>query len=205
MKLRIIFSLFLIIYLGYHVHCEFIRQCTCEQLEKCREQLLQYIKPCADNCQRYAKKAKANYKMLRNCVLRHEDKIIQTINCTETMFNDACAIKPGRYVEKTYVESLEIMGIAEINRMLGNFSKPLHPLISTARRFIRCTRKIKLHVILNLSCGLELPSDLITVQKVKQCAIESGFDTPTMQQMCYCGISAGIRKLRDVCPNLQIS
>ncbi|KAK6100882.1 hypothetical protein QQG55_2430 [Brugia pahangi] len=199
----------LIIFLGYNVQCELIRQCTCNEIQKCRERMLNLVKPCADRCQRYAYKIKADYETLKNCVLQNEEKISRTINCTQNVFYNACAAQSGNYVQKTYFESLEIAGLTELNRMLGNFARPLQPLISVGRRFLRCAKECidrsSKYCYDKLECGLNLPANLEIIQKAKQCAITSGFDNVAVQQMCSCAASAGIRDLQNVCPRLQIS
>ncbi|VDK68980.1 unnamed protein product [Litomosoides sigmodontis] len=201
--------LVLLVFLGYRVKCELIRQCTCDEIQDCRKQLLNFVKPCADRCQRYAHAIKANYEMLKYCVLQNEAKIIQTINCTENIFYNSCAAKPGQYVQKTYFESLEIAGLAEINRMLGNFARSLQPLIAIGRRFLRCTRECihrsSKYCFDHFDCGLDLPANSILIRKAKHCALASGFDSKTVQWICVCAVSAGIGELKDICPHLKIS
>uniref|UniRef100_A0A0R3RSH0 CPG4 domain-containing protein n=1 Tax=Elaeophora elaphi TaxID=1147741 RepID=A0A0R3RSH0_9BILA len=206
----ITFVLFLLVlFLRCRVQCELIRQCTCDEIQNCRKQLLNFVKPCADKCQRYAHKAKANYAMLKNCVLQNEQKILRTISCTENIFYNACAARPGQFVQKTYIESLEIAGLTEIKRMLGRYERSLQPLITIGRRFLRCAgdciNRSSKYCYDRLECGLDLPDTSVMVQRAKQCAISSGFNRETVQQMCYCATSAGIRDLRDVCPRLQIT
>ncbi|EFO15326.2 hypothetical protein LOAG_13186 [Loa loa] len=193
--MTILFS-FLIIFSGYGIQCELIRQCTCDEIRHCRERMLSLVKPCADKCQRYANKVEANYEMLKNCFLQNEEKLSQTINCTQNIFHNACATKPGYYVQKIYFESLEIAGLAEINRVLGDYARTIQPLIAIGRRFLRCARdcidRSSKYCYDHLKCGLNLPSNSEIIQKSKHCAIINGFDNIAIQQICFCAASAGI-------------
>ncbi|VDK28044.1 unnamed protein product [Gongylonema pulchrum] len=208
----------------WNSQAELIRECSCSEIGQCRERLLSFVKPCADKCQivswtsnhsgthpieaqadkrphlvkveQLASKVHADYRLLKDCFLQREPQILKTISCTETAFNSSCAKEPGRYVQKRYLESLEISGLEEINRMLGGLAQDVQPLIAVGRKFTKCVRgcmdRSSRYCAERLKCGLDLPSDSVLVQTAKQCAISSGFSTEAVQQFCNCAVSSGL-------------
>ncbi|VDM49120.1 unnamed protein product [Toxocara canis] len=121
---------------------QLIRQCTCQEIESCKQKYFNSVKPCTDRCQKYAAALKADYKVLKGCILQREDMMRRTVECTQAAFPNACARTPGKFVPKRHLESIEIAGVAEINRMLSTtgVSEQVQGLLAQGRKFLRCTK-----------------------------------------------------------------
>uniref|UniRef100_A0A9J2PP48 Chondroitin proteoglycan 4 domain-containing protein n=1 Tax=Ascaris lumbricoides TaxID=6252 RepID=A0A9J2PP48_ASCLU len=117
--MRAILSCIALLSLTVFTESQLIRQCTCSEIASCKKGYVSSVKPCADRCQKYAASLNANYAALKRCILQREDLMKNTVQCTESSFPNACAEAPGRFVQKRRLESLEIAGVAEINRMLS--------------------------------------------------------------------------------------
>ncbi|VDD97009.1 unnamed protein product [Enterobius vermicularis] len=94
------------------------RQCTCQEFQKCKQQILVNIFPCADKCQKNLAPLGGDYRQLRACETRKSSAIEGTLSCMERALPNACAKSLPRMIPKRAKGGLEIALMAEGNRIL---------------------------------------------------------------------------------------
>ncbi|MFH4975518.1 hypothetical protein AB6A40_002227 [Gnathostoma spinigerum] len=189
-----------------------IRQCTCEEVNRCKKDAYDQLIPCADKCRQYATKMGANYTLLRQCVLKHRERIEKTVRCTEQTVLDACARGKPEMVKPFRLSDLKISAYVEINSLLskaGIVGQVKHLLV-VGRNFFGCMRKCIERKTEDscedpTECGLKLPNTNVLVNNVKRCALQNGFDTKTVQEICRCGLNAGLIQLEGVCERATVN
>ncbi|MFH4977807.1 hypothetical protein AB6A40_004516 [Gnathostoma spinigerum] len=117
-----------------------IRKCTCGEVSKCSDKYLKALRPCIDKCQGIVKSFHGNYDRLKQCAVQREQNIRGVVSCIEKQYPHACATGTGEFVEKRYIESLEISAVAEIKRMLGGMSGSVKEYIAAGRKYVKCTK-----------------------------------------------------------------
>ena len=188
-----------------------VPQCTCAQVEPCKNSYVNVILPCADSCQKYATAMGANYAQLRQCMLQKEPNLMQTYSCAQGMLKNICAARPGAMTQKRYPETMQLAAMSEINRMIqrSGAGAQLKPLLAQGKKFYGCMRSCMERKTgachKKLGCSLALPPDNVIVQNTKQCAIQSGFGTEGVRQLCQCAVGAGIKQLAGVCGKIVVS
>lgn len=121
---------------------QMVKQCTCDEVQPCKNAYVNSIIPCADSCQQHAAAIGANYQQLRSCLTGKEPQIRQTLQCAEGKLSNSCARAPGGMVQKRYPETLKIAAMSEINRMLtrSGVSGQVQGLLSQGKKFISCMK-----------------------------------------------------------------
>jgi len=170
------------------------------------------MEPCADACDHLVVDIGADYTKAKQCVLNQKPKIESAIACVEDALKERAVCNDSKVmVPKRYAETLELAGIAEIEKMMirSKVALELNSLLAHGKKFFTCMRKCMDnkadHCITKTGCGLALPADKEVIQMGKQCAINAGFTTPVAQTICQCGLAAGIKHFQGVCARIQIS
>jgi len=189
-----------------------IRQCTCAEVEPCRQSYISSAEACVDSCKDYAAKVGADFEQLKKCIMpQNGAKLNAALKCFQKANPNACADKEGGTVPKRFPETLRVAAIAEIDRQMtqSGVSKELKTeLMGNGKSFYGCVRtcldKKTFDCINKLGCGLKLPSDNVIVKQERQCLIQSGIDSAALHEACKCAVQAGVKQLEPICNKITV-
>ncbi|VDM40371.1 unnamed protein product [Toxocara canis] len=173
--------------------------CTCAQVEPCKNNAVGSVIPCADKCQKHAANAGTNYNVMRGCVMQYRPQIEATLNCVMNSFKGTCSPGPtNRMVPKRYAAGIEIAIMSEINGMIASngISAQVARYVGAGRKYASCMQKCiekqTSECARRANCGLDLPSDTVIAQTIKNCAVNSGLlNTQVVRSLCQCAVRAG--------------
>uniref|UniRef100_A0A914HHY3 Uncharacterized protein n=1 Tax=Globodera rostochiensis TaxID=31243 RepID=A0A914HHY3_GLORO len=196
------------------VDAQTVKQCLCSDIAPCTNKYMNTWKTCMNQCKSHLSAVSGDVNKLAGCLDSNQAILQSSIRCTQAQGDESCAKSAGavKQVPKRYPETLEIATMSEINRMINNMGVEgeMKELVSAGRKMFGCTRKCMSSKAGNcektLKCGLEYPPDNVAVQKVKQCAINSGLNTANAKALCLCASKAGVKNLTPaVCAKVKIT
>ncbi|EYC29745.1 hypothetical protein Y032_0006g3157 [Ancylostoma ceylanicum] len=194
------------------VQGQLLKQCRCSEIEPCTNIGAHTVLECSDQCQRYAGKTGASYPALRKCYQEISGTLNAIVKCVKGRLSNSCA----RYgnpilVRKFYPEFFKLSMLKEINGVL----KRSGVQFSVARFFaddkqytecrLKCIGDRATSCLKSKNCGLNLPSNDVLIQTLKQCAFSSGMGTDGFRKLCRCTARAGARGLAQVCERIIIT
>ncbi|GMS92509.1 hypothetical protein PENTCL1PPCAC_14684, partial [Pristionchus entomophagus] len=158
-------------------------------------------------CQNYVTALGASYPAARQCILAHQDRILEAAACARTSMGNMCADSPGQLVTRRNPLTLQLAAFREMNTMLvrSGVLNQATALLQTSKGFVGCMMKCGKHHSCDKGCGISLPPDNVVIANVKSCAFQAGFTIPVAREICGCLVDSGVQDLAPICPKLTIS
>ncbi|RCN52871.1 hypothetical protein ANCCAN_00866 [Ancylostoma caninum] len=191
---------------------QFLKQCRCSEIQQCTNVGSHTILECSDQCQRYAGRTGASYPALRKCYQEMSGTLNAVIQCVKGRLSNSCARRGNPIlVRKFYPEFFKLSVLKEVNGVLkrSGIQHSVARFFLDDKQFMECRLKCMsdraTSCLKSRNCGLNLPSNEVLVQTLKQCAIGSGMGTDGFRKLCRCTAKAGARGLAQVCERIIIT
>ncbi|VDD96356.1 unnamed protein product [Enterobius vermicularis] len=177
-----------------------VRQCTCEEYQKCKTAVLDALEPCSNQCQEHVVKTGADFEKLKECGNRQKSHIEDTINCLEKSFPYGCTDGVPDMIPRRNRAAMEVAILTETTKMMrsANLHKELYPFLGIGRKYAKCVQKCVDRLTNNctrpIKCALDLPPAEEFISTAKQCAITNQFLAPSvLAELCECAVDAGLK------------
>ncbi|KAE9547426.1 hypothetical protein FO519_009363 [Halicephalobus sp. NKZ332] len=193
----------LLIFLVF-VKGEEIRQCTCDELDSCKDSIFQKVTPCVTQCKTQSSdnsSSSIDPEVILNCIKQSRN---QNGSCFSILRNQVCANNPETKIDSSDTFTGGNQGVVgkilqnRVQKALSEGTSTISQFISSslgvdAKTFGDCMKTCvqesnPLGCIENIGCGLKKPSTFNLLTILPTCKSRKA---QAKQQICQCIKDAG--------------
>ncbi|VDL77720.1 unnamed protein product [Nippostrongylus brasiliensis] len=178
---------------------QYIRQCTCAEIEPCNHMSSNVLLMCSDQCQSHAIAAGVSYPALRQCQQELREPMDRMISCMKASMAGSCAWDRPQMIWKTNPAAFKLAFLKRMRTMLSRSGVLVEALTfyGKAKDYLNCKTNCVSRVLNACKerngCGTWSPPNDQLVEMYMYCAVRSGLDTMAMRRLCHCVANAGLR------------
>ncbi|WKY13943.1 hypothetical protein Q1695_004630 [Nippostrongylus brasiliensis] len=178
---------------------QYIRQCTCAEIEPCNHISSNVLLMCSDQCQSHAIAAGVSYPALRQCQQELREPMDRMISCMKASLAGSCAWDRPQMIWKTNPAAFKLAFLKRMRTMLSRSGVLVEALTfyGKAKDYLNCKTNCVSRVLNACKerngCGTWSPPNDQLVEMYMYCAVRSGLDTMAMRRLCHCVANAGLR------------
>jgi len=191
-----------------------VRQCSCEEVDKCRTDMAAEGKTCSDSCWKVTQQVTQRPEDLKKCFDKKEGKIDTFVDCFLNEYSGCFAGKNGPMIPIQSFEGVIHATEAKIRKTANALKVPgvtdhLTGVIQTAENFGACVKKcvrrrsIGTTCIKEFNCQPLLPSEAQAKTIGDKCTRGVNFKQEA-GPLCNCALKAGVTDLAQYCPILAL-
>jgi len=193
---------------------QMVRQCSCDELDKCKEDMKVEGQKCANGCWKVATQITSTPEQLQKCFEGKADQADTFVNCFKESYLGCAASMNGAMIPMQSFEGVVLATEANIRNTAKSLTVPgltdqLSGVIQTAEDFGACfkgcvRRKAFGGVcIKKYNCQPLLPTE--AEAKVIEATCTRGINFKKQAgPLCNCALNAGVSDLAQYCPILAL-
>uniref|UniRef100_A0A914VWZ4 Uncharacterized protein n=1 Tax=Plectus sambesii TaxID=2011161 RepID=A0A914VWZ4_9BILA len=193
---------------------ETVRQCSCEEVDQCAEDMKAEGLKCSDSCWKIATQITPRPAELRKCFENKAGQIDTMVDCFQDQYRGCVKGKNGPQIPRQSFEGVIKAAESKIRKTANSLVVPgltdqLSGVIDAAEDFGQCVKKcvrrrsIGSVCLKKFDCQPLLPSEEAAKKIGNQCTRGVDFKKQA-GPLCNCALKAGVSDLAQYCPVLAL-
>jgi len=199
------------------VQAQKVRQCSCDEVHKCLEDLKKIAEGCVDGCWGELNSITSNTQGLRQCFKNKQSIIFGFVDCFVDGMGGCAANANGPQIPQQDIESI-IAAVEDkirkhADKMLNDFGADkkatVQPIVDAAEKFDACAKTCirqktgNIFCLTTYKCQPQLPGTAKSKELIQSCTAKQNLKQHA-GEVCDCALAAGVRQLQSFCPILNL-